>query len=208
MTQRSRSDGSVSPYEANIALFELFRGDVGGEDEWQVERFLLSQGVMLAFEGVPAVYYNSILASSNDHEGFKKTGRNRTLNRKKWERSEIDQRLSVEESAPHRVHSCLKDMLELRKRQSAFHPESPQRCVQVDRRVFALWRGSSKSDQELLCVFNFSKEQVVLDKESLGLGAGEQLGVCFSQGEVTQGPGVLGLSAYAMAWLEREGSPS
>ena len=50
LTQRSRSDGSVSPYEANIALFELFRGDVGGEDQsWQVERFLLSQAVMLAF---------------------------------------------------------------------------------------------------------------------------------------------------------------
>ena len=64
LTQRTRPDGSLSPYEANIALFDMLQGTVDGADAWQVERFLVSQGVMVALAGVPALYYNTLLAAT------------------------------------------------------------------------------------------------------------------------------------------------
>ncbi|MEC7242415.1 MAG: sugar phosphorylase [Myxococcota bacterium] len=202
LTQRSRPDGSVSPYEANIALFDLLGRDVEGPDAWQIERFLMSQAVMLAFEGVPAVYYNSILASSNHVEGFKKTGRNRTLNRKKWTLSEVDARLSRGERAQAKVFARLKEMLEMRKKQAAFHPECPQRCLVADPRLFVLVRGAAGWEQQLLCVFNLSKDAVTVDKSDLGLDPEVGLENRFSQGEVDETSQQLCLSPYAMAWLE------
>ena len=55
-----------------------------GKDEWQVERFLASQCTMLSLAGVPAVYYNSLIAAPNNVAGVEETGRYRTINRKKW----------------------------------------------------------------------------------------------------------------------------
>ena len=135
---------------------------------------------MLAFEGVPAVYYNSILASSNHVEGFKKTGRNRTLNRKKWTLSEVDARLSRGERAQAKVFARLKEMLEMRKKQAAFHPECTQRCLVADPRLFVLVRGAAGSEQQLLCVFNLSKDAVTVDKSDLGLDPAVGLETRFS----------------------------
>ena len=71
-TERRQPDGSLSPYEANIALFDAFKGTLEGLDSWQGERFLASQAVMLCMAGVPAFYYNSFLSAPNNQEGFRK----------------------------------------------------------------------------------------------------------------------------------------
>jgi sucrose phosphorylase len=54
-------DGSESPYEINISLFDAMKGTVAGEDEWQIERFLCSQTIMMSLEGIPAFYIHSLL---------------------------------------------------------------------------------------------------------------------------------------------------
>ena len=51
---RTRPDGSESPYEINISLFDAMKGTVKGEDEWQVQRFICSQTIMMSLEGIPA----------------------------------------------------------------------------------------------------------------------------------------------------------
>ena len=132
-----------------------------------------------------------------------KTGRNRTLNRKKWERAEIDQQLSGRQ----RSASCAfvskahagdsETTVGLSSGESSALPFDRPSCVRS-----VAWQCGVRTRTPLR--IQFHKEQVVLDYESLGLEASEQLRACFSQGEVTQGPGVLGLSAYAMAWLERK----
>ena len=62
-------DGSESPYEINISLFDAMKGTVKGEDEWQVQRFICSQTIMMSLEGIPAFYIHSLLATRSHAEG-------------------------------------------------------------------------------------------------------------------------------------------
>jgi len=53
---KSNPDGSTSPYELNITYFDALKGTAEGEDEFQAERFLASQTIMMSMAGVPAFY--------------------------------------------------------------------------------------------------------------------------------------------------------
>ena len=39
---------------------------------------------MISFEGIPAIYFNSIFGTSNDETKFVITGNNRDVNRYRW----------------------------------------------------------------------------------------------------------------------------
>jgi sucrose phosphorylase len=67
ISMRKKPDGTESPYEINISLFDALKGTAKGEDEWQIERFLCSQTIMMALEGIPAFYIHSFLATPNRH---------------------------------------------------------------------------------------------------------------------------------------------
>ena len=201
LTHRTRPDGSLSPYEANIALFDACQGTVKGADQWQAERFLVSQGVMLSMAGVPALYYNSLLAAPNDHRGMEQTGRNRTINRTKWVRSVIDERLADPSGSPARGLRILQEMLRVRKHQAAFHPEAPQTCLMVDPRAFVVRRTSRGGGQHLVCVANLSSDSVVLARSGLDLDDGAVLEAIFTHGSVDDDGVGLACSPYAMAWF-------
>ena len=49
---------------------------------------------MIAFEGVPAIYFNSMFGTSNDEAKFVITGNNRDVNRYKWNLKIITSKLS------------------------------------------------------------------------------------------------------------------
>lgn len=201
LTQRRQADGSLSPYEANISLFDLLRGTTAGEDQWQVERFLVSQSVMMAFAGVPALYYNTVLAAPNDVDGLRETGRNRSINRKKWTVEEVGRRLDDPDGVGARVLRSLKTMLEARRARPAFHPESKQACLALDDRAFALLRTDPETGQRVLCVFNLSNADIEFSVHGLPLSGATALSAVFKQGEVVRDAEVMRMSPYGMAWF-------
>ena len=70
---------------------EFLRASYAGESqELQVDRFLASQAILLSLAGVPGIYVHSLFGSRNWHEGVAQTGRNRTINRRKFERRELE----------------------------------------------------------------------------------------------------------------------
>ncbi len=44
---------------------------------------------MLAMQGIPAIYIQSLLGCENDYDGVEKTGMARSINRKKWNEEDI-----------------------------------------------------------------------------------------------------------------------
>ena len=51
-------------YEANITLFNAFeKSDFDKNGKYFLERFISAHAIMLAFEGIPAVYFNSIFGN-------------------------------------------------------------------------------------------------------------------------------------------------
>jgi len=103
ISTRRSIDGSDTPYELNISYFDAFRptqNDPGGS---HVAAFLLSQTIALSFKGIPAVYIHSLLASPNDTMGVERTGLTRAVNRRQWDRGELEGLMANHQSETGRV---------------------------------------------------------------------------------------------------------
>ena len=98
VSYKSNSDGSQSPYEMNITYFDAITSPeiTKSDPETAVKRFLVSQAMQLSLAGVPGIYLSSLFGARNWHEGVEETGRNRTINRRKFERKELTFDLSQE----------------------------------------------------------------------------------------------------------------
>ncbi|MEM1310851.1 MAG: sugar phosphorylase, partial [Cyanobacteria bacterium P01_H01_bin.153] len=170
ISMRSHPDGSESPYEINISLFDAMKGTVAGEDEWQIERFICSQTIMMSLEGIPAFYIHSLLATHNNHEGVKETGHNRTINRYKWDIVMLEAALA-DPATPHaKVLTELSRLIKIRRRQRAFHPNATQYTLHpFNAAVFAFWRQSMARDQSIFCIHNLSREPQELRLSDLNL---------------------------------------
>src|SRR5690606_38772488 len=88
VSYRNNADGSRSPYELNVTYVDAIAG-ISDPIETQVRRFLVSQAVMLALAGMPAVYIHSLLGSRNDQAGVARTGHNRSINRARLDADSI-----------------------------------------------------------------------------------------------------------------------
>lgn len=170
ISMRSKSDGTKSPYEINISLFDALKGTVKGEDQWQIERFLCSQTIMMALEGIPAFYIHSFLATPNDHQGVAKTGRNRSINRYQWDYQQLKQQLNDPNSAQSLVMQQLSRLIQIRRRQPAFHPNATQYTLHpLNKSLFAFWRQSINRDQSIFCINNLSDRQQKLNLSDINL---------------------------------------
>ena len=74
ISTRKADDGTDKPYEINISLFDAMQGTVDGPDQWQVARFICAHTILLALEGIPAIYIHSILGTENDQALREETG--------------------------------------------------------------------------------------------------------------------------------------
>jgi sucrose phosphorylase len=170
ISMRSHPDGTESPYEINISLFDAMKGTVEGEDEWQIERFLCSQTIMMALEGIPAFYIHSLLATHNNHAGVTQTGHKRTINRFKWDIEALETALA-EPTTPHSiVLKELSRLIAIRRRQRAFHPNATQYTLHpLNQAIFAFWRQSMARDQSIFSIHNLSKYPQELRLSDLNL---------------------------------------
>jgi glycosidase len=191
VSYRAQSDGTRTPYELNCTYVDAI-ADPALPLALQVRRFLLSQGVMLAMAGVPAIYIHSLLGSRNDLEGMARTGHNRSINRAKLQLREIEIALNTPHSFRAQVFEGYRRLLRARRAQRAFHPLGAQRAhVAQDGALLALERSAPEGEPMLLALFNFSDAPIVLPFN----GRAQELITD------TQLDGALTLEPYGMCWL-------
>ncbi|MCU0534103.1 MAG: alpha-amylase family glycosyl hydrolase [Hydrococcus sp. Prado102] len=170
ISMRKKSDGTESPYEANISFFDAMKGTAKGEDKWQIQRFLCSQTIMLAVEGIPGFYIHSLLATPNDLEGVEKTGRNRSINRHQWNYQELEKRLKNPKSPQSIVLKELSRRIKIRRQQTAFHPNATQYTLHpLNKALFVFWRQSVYREQSIFCINNLSDRTQKLRLSDLNL---------------------------------------
>ena len=167
---RKNPEGTESPYEINISLFDALKGTAQGEDEWQIERFLCSQTIMMALEGIPAFYLHSFLATPNDYAGVVQTGQNRAINRHQWNYPELEQKLQSPHSTTAIVLRELSRRIQIRRRQPAFHPNATQYTLHpMNTSLFAFWRQSIYREQSIFCINNLTARTQELQLSDLNL---------------------------------------
>ena len=173
VSMRSLPGGGERAYELNTTFYAALAGTVNGTDTFQMERFLCSQCIVMALEGIPAFYIHSLLATGNDHEGVAKTGVNRAINRHRWHYPALRALLDAPEALQARVLAAMKSLIAIRSRQKAFHPNATQFTLQLGDRVFGFWRQSLDRDQSIFALHNVSREPVSIPVMSINLIGGE-----------------------------------
>jgi sucrose phosphorylase len=168
VSMKANADGSQSPYEINISLFDACMGTRRGMDHMQVPRFLCSQAIMLAMQGIPAMYIHSLTASPNDIERVEQTGRTRSINRRVWQADALEALLDNPVTAQAQVFSCLSRMLLIRRQQPAFHPSARQDVIKISSDLFILKRTNEISGQVIHALHNVTDRTLTLPLAALG----------------------------------------
>jgi sucrose phosphorylase len=159
VSYKTNADGSESPYELNISYFDALSDPQGGEPlSLQVKRFMVSQAVMLALQGIPAIYVHSLFGSRNYLEGVQETGRYRSINREKFERADLEAAMADPDSVPARVYNAYRQLLVARREHPAFHPNGVQRILDLGSAVFTLMRTAPDESETLICLHNVTGE--------------------------------------------------
>ena len=158
---KTNADGSQSPYEMNITYYSALSDE---NEDLGVARFLCSQSVVLCLKGIPGIYIHSLLGTRNDLDYMKETGHNRSINRKKWDRTLLNKQLTDSNSAQNKVFRKMLDYLKIRSRNAAFHPDANQHIHDIGKGIFAVERESVDGFEKVLCLHNFTDQTVRLNE--------------------------------------------
>jgi sucrose phosphorylase len=205
VSYKTNEDGSRSVYELNISYFDALSDPAGDEPQAiQVQRFALSQAMMLALAGTPGIYVHSLLGSRSWTEGVELTGHNRTINRQKLDREVLERELADPESLRHQVFAAYRRLLRARASDAAFHPHGAQQVLASGEGIFALLRTAPDGSSRVLCAHNVSAREQTLQilPAEFGTTAGTWHGLLTGE-EIAVGPdGVhLSLPPYAVRWI-------
>ncbi|KAA0017559.1 sugar phosphorylase [Salinicola corii] len=170
VSMKTDADGSDSPYEINITYYDAMKGTRRGADAWQVERFLCSQNLMLALQGIPGVYFHTLTATLNDHGGVERSGHLRSINRRRWPKEELDELIDSRSTPTREAFTSLKRRLNIRANEPCFHPEAAQRVLDTPPGIFAVERGPLANGRRLLAIYNISDTRQPLEIDELNGG--------------------------------------
>jgi sucrose phosphorylase len=187
-SEDSRS-GSKSPYELNATYFSAVR-KAGDDESAHLERFILSQTVPMCLRGIPAFYLHSFTATPNDVAGMERTGRNRSINRRRWDAEEVEALLRHPDTPAAKTLAALTGRLRLRATLPEFHPDVAQEVVEGDPRCLVVRRDG------LFAAHNLSDEPVTLPRVPREIVLGDP--------GVEAGDGGLRMPPRSLCWF-REG---
>lgn len=176
VSYKNDPNGAQIPYELNINYFDaLSNPRVEEALSIQVDRFIAAQAIMLALVGVPGIYFHSLFGSRSWREGVELTGRNRTINRQKFDLATFEKDLADETSLRCQVFDRYAHLLRARSASAAFHPHGAQRILDYGDAIFALLRLSPDAHERVLCLHNISDQPQnvkIESKEIFGFFAG------------------------------------
>lgn len=201
VSMRRGPGGIEKPYEMNISYFEAMQGTLEGRDEYQVDRFMAAMAIMLALEGIPAIYIHSLLATSNGYEEVNLTGHNRSINRRQLDFDTISEKLADATTVEAEVFTRFQRLIEIRKQQQAFHPNAVQFTLALPEGLFGVWRQSRDRKQSIFAITNVTKQGKTFSLADINLIAGYTWWDLISSHLVTDIESDFYLSPYQTVWF-------
>ncbi len=154
---RKVQNKSRKVYEANITVFDaLKKSNTDPNGKFFLERYISAHAIMISFEGIPAIYFNSLFGKSNDEAKYVITGNNRDVNRYKWSYENITKKLKDKNSKQSIFYQNLVKLLEIKRKQKAFHPNAKRLNINLGSKIFCYERISLDKKQTIICISNLS----------------------------------------------------
>ncbi|ELK1965256.1 sugar phosphorylase [Listeria monocytogenes] len=144
VSYKDNADGTQSVYELNINYGEALQNL--GEDtteELVTKKIIAAHSILLTLQGIPAIYYHSLLGSKNDLVGYEESGINRRINREKLEKNQLVHELETD-TYRQTIFTSLKKLVPIRRNHTAFSPFATQEILDLGPDVFAIKRESEE----------------------------------------------------------------
>ena len=156
---RKVNNNKKKVYESNITVFDALKvSDKDKKGLYNFQRYIAAHAIMFSFEGVPAIYFNSLFGKSNDEARYVITGNNRDVNRFKWNELNILKKIKSNSSKEYYIFETLKYLLKIRKNQKAFHPNAYRTNINLGDNFFCIKRVSLDKKQTILCITNLTSK--------------------------------------------------
>jgi len=195
VSYKNNPDGTTSPYELNINLFDALNDPRADESRaTQVDRFIAAQAIMLAMVGVPGIYFHSLFGSRGWQAGVAQTGHNRTINREKLNRASLELELADPGSRRSQIFARYTQLLRARAAHPAFDPYAAMRVHDYGASVFAIER-VAPNGATVLALHNVCHRTINLD---LGENEAVRMMDLITR---TEFENHLSLSPYQVLWL-------
>ena len=202
VSTRTMPDGRDVPYEINISLFDALKGTIeAGPDDFQVARFLCAHTIILALEGIPGIYIHSLLGTESDHALQKETGRARSVNRHRWDASNLEAKLEDPSSHHAQVFKEMNHRIAVRSKQEAFHPNATQYTLHFTKEIFAFWRESPSRNQNIFALHNVSNRPQSFSLVELNLIATEVWRDALTDTRYENLSATIELPPYGAVWI-------
>ncbi|EKZ4868251.1 sugar phosphorylase [Listeria monocytogenes] len=144
VSYKDNADGTQSVYELNINYGEALQNlDEDTTEELVTKKIIAAHSILLTLQGVPAIYYHSLLGSKNDLVGYEESGINRRINREKLEKNQLVHELKTD-TYRKTIFTSLKKLVQIRRNHTAFSPFATQEILDLGPGVFAIKRESEK----------------------------------------------------------------
>ncbi|TYU17441.1 sugar phosphorylase [Listeria monocytogenes] len=144
VSYKDNADGTQSVYELNINYGEALQNPgEGTTEELVTKKIIAAHSILLTLQGVPAIYYHSLLGSKNDLVGYEESGINRRINREKLEKNQLVHELETD-TYRQTIFTSLKKLVQIRRNHTAFSPFATQEILDLGPDIFAIKRESEK----------------------------------------------------------------
>jgi sucrose phosphorylase len=201
LTYRKDKDNQLSVYEANISLIDAMAGTINGKDNFTYDRFFCAHAIMLCFEGIPSFYIHSLFGTRNDYELLKLTKIFRSINRHIYDYDYLKTKIYDSKSHISKVYNQIIKLIEVRKKQKAFHPNATQYTLNISNNFFGLWRQSIDRKQSIFAISNVTNKKQVLSLNNINILSIEKWYDLLSLKEVKKEYKNLTFEPYQTVWI-------
>jgi sucrose phosphorylase len=192
--------GGPVPYELNISWMDAVAPPDATDDE-RVAALAASHAVAFAMDGVPAVYFHSLVGSRCWLAGPELLGYNRAINRQRPPVDSLLMELDDPRSLRCRAFAAIANLLKARSQRPAFAPQAPRLVHSSAGPVFALERGSGT--QRILVMVNCGRTAVRYTIPGQWRQAQHLWNPCAGTAEsFSLANGWIDLTGFAVRWLE------
>jgi len=174
ISYKAGEDGNDEPYEINTTWFSALNHDDSNEDmAFQTKRFVASRSIALVLRGVPGFYFHGLIGTINDTEAVLATKSKRNINRKVIDEKDITESLKDPHSKLSQIRSEFGRIMEIRVKESAFHPNGEQYTLAFSPAIFSVLRISPKGNEHILTLINVTNKACYIEVPVSELGTQE-----------------------------------
>lgn len=200
ISYKTTKDGSKEPYEINTTYYSAV-ADSKNSEELNIKKFIASQAIILSLLGIPGIYIHSLFGTENYLEGVEKTGKRRTINRKKFQFNKLKEDLSNSDSREHKIFTEFIKLIYKRRSEGAFYPNGKQEVLFLKKGIFSLLRTSPDGKEKIIALHNVTDniQKFRFIKNQYGLNKSEYFDI-ISEKKINIEK--ISLKPYQIMWLK------